>query len=118
MNQRMRSIVTVVLLALGAWLAGCGDDVANNAAADEDAACACGHPPDAGMDGGQDVDAAAPEHLVSDLLADAGDDWQSLIQAHWVVPANTETYRCARITPSKDIVCARVSFSQSPRHAS
>jgi hypothetical protein len=50
-----------------------------------------------------EIPAAADEGLVSDYLADAGDGWKSLIQAHWILPANSEQYRCARLTATEDV---------------
>lgn len=43
------------------------------------------------------------EGLVSEFLADAGDGWVSLAQAHWVLPPDTESYRCARVTITRDV---------------
>jgi hypothetical protein len=46
---------------------------------------------------------AAGEGLVSEYFADQGDGWKSLIQAHWILAANSEQYRCARLTATQDI---------------
>jgi hypothetical protein len=53
----------------------------------------------------RDGGSTAPERerLVSEFLADAGGGWTSLIEAHWVLPANEEAYRCARVTVTKDV---------------
>jgi hypothetical protein len=109
MNQQMRSVVTARCMFalgtwLGMWLGGCGDDAGpGRGHAADDAGRA---PGDSGTRAEQDAGVAPskPEYLVSELLADAGDGWQSLIQAHWVMPANSESYRCARITLPKDII--------------
>ena len=50
-----------------------------------------------------EVPAGAGEGLVSDYLADAGDGWMSLIQAHWILAASSEQYRCARVTATQDV---------------
>jgi hypothetical protein len=113
----MRSKVGLLygVLALG-LVAACGDDDSGGGKADgghkshrdagRDKTDAAGGD-DAGMvmhqelDGGERA-AGKDEGIVSEYLADAGDGFKSLIQAHWVLPAQSEQYRCARFTVPED----------------
>lgn len=106
------------VLAVGLFTA-CGDDDSSNgggkadgghkgrhdAGGEHDADAASS---DSGMidhseppDGGETA-AGQDEGIVSEFMADAGDGFKSLIQAHWVLPANSEQYRCARYTLPAD----------------
>lgn len=67
----------------------------NGAATNTDASG--GFAPDSGAQVNADAGLAAA------FLSDAGHGWQSLIQAHWHVPANSETYLCARVTVPNDV---------------
>jgi hypothetical protein len=126
MNQRSLWIYCASLLAL---TAGCGNDESSMAAgASNDGGAAKNSPKkpkssasgtkDAGSgstgagmsDGGimrkkpdAETPAAMGEGLVSNYLADAGDGWKSLVQAHWILSANSEQYRCARLTITQDV---------------
>jgi len=121
----MRSKLGLVcgVLALG-LLAACGDDddssggksdaghkshhdAGSDAGSGDKADASGGSDSGSGMlmhqelDGGEKA-AGQDEGITSEFMADAGDGWKSLIQAHWVLPANSEQYRCARYTVPAD----------------
>jgi len=113
----MRAMILCCGLAL-AVCSGCYDDSASvghagkadgGATGDRDAGdagdrdAASGSPNIHRLDGGEHA-AGMDEGLVSGFMQDAGDGWKSLIQAHWVLPAGTEQYRCARVTAPEDAV--------------
>jgi hypothetical protein len=115
MNRRTRPVAMVsYVLMLGAACAGCGDDDAANSSDDagthghdaavtstKDAAVVQVVQHEPPQDDGESA-ASKDEGLVSEFMADAGDGWKSLIQAHWIVAPNDETYRCARVTVPED----------------
>src|SRR5436190_19328974 len=110
------------VLALGLF-AACGDDDDSNSGGKTDGGHKSHHDAgsgnkadasggsDSGSDSGmlthQELDggehaAGQDEGITSEFMADAGGGWKSLIQAHWVLPANSEQYRCARYTVPAD----------------
>jgi hypothetical protein len=100
----MQMTMTVrYVLALTGLCSACNFEGAHDMAASKRDASTAKHDSRAAHDGGPAIMQMQPEGIVSEFLDDAGDDWVSLVQAHWVLPANAEAYRCVRVTVTRDV---------------
>lgn len=87
--------IHVSFAAICVSFAACGDDATDEmASSGTDAGAA--EPDAAAM-----PDAHRPPQ--TGFLSDAGDGWLTLIEAEWELPANTESYVCARVTVPRDV---------------